>query len=124
MEIERPEGSDGETLHDTMLPPLFVAVTDVMAVPVTRFNVEGVNVMDGATSLTVKVMLNESEPAELLAQTVYVEAEATAVGVPQNVPLDVPKFKPAGRRPPSSSHVAISPPVLVGVTGEIAEPLV
>jgi hypothetical protein len=41
-----------------------------MAVPVTRFNEEGVNVMDGATSLTVKVMLNESEPAELLAQTV------------------------------------------------------
>jgi hypothetical protein len=53
-----------------MLPPLFEAVTDVMALPVTRFNVEGVNVIEGATSLTVKVMLNESEPAELLAQTV------------------------------------------------------
>ena len=124
MESERPEGSDGETLQDTMLPPLFETLTDVMAVPVTRFNVEGVNVMDGATSLTVKVMLNESEPAELFAQTVYVEAEAIAVGVPQNVPLDVPKFKPAGRRPPSSSHVEISPPVLVGMTGEIAESLV
>ena len=124
LESERPEGSDGETLHETMLPPLFVAVTDVMAVPVTRFNEEGVNVMDGATSLTVKVMLNESEPAELLAQTVYVDAETIAVGVPQNVPLEVPKFNPAGRRPPSSSHVEISPPVLVGMTGEIAESLV
>ena len=124
LESERPEGSDGETLHETMLPPLFVAVTDVMAVPVTRFNEEGVNVMDGATSLTVKVMLNESEPAELLAQTVYVDAETIAVGVPQNVPLEVPKFNPAGRRPPSNSHVEISPPVLVGMTGEIAESLV
>ena len=70
MESERPEGSDGEALQETMLPPLFEAVTDVMALPVTRFNVEGVNVIEGATSLTVKVMLNESEPAELLAQTV------------------------------------------------------
>ena len=70
LERERPVGREGETLHETMVPPLFEAVMDVMAVPVTRFNVEGVNVMDGATSLTVKVMLNESEPAELFAQTV------------------------------------------------------
>ena len=70
MESEIPEGSDGETLQDTMLPPLFETLTDVMALPVTRFNVEGVNVIEGATSLTVKVMLNESEPAELLAHTV------------------------------------------------------
>ena len=124
MESERPEGSDGETLQDTMLPPLFETLTVVMALPVTRFNVEGVNVIEGATSFTVKVMLNESEPAELLAQTVYVDAETIAVGVPQNVPLEVPKFNPAGRRPPSSSHVEISPPVLVGMTGEIAESLV
>ena len=70
MESERPEGSDGETLQDTMLPPLFETLTDVMALPVTRFNVEGVNVIEGATSFTAKVIVVEPEPAELLAHIV------------------------------------------------------
>ena len=70
LESERPEGKDGETLQDTMLPPLFETVMGVIAAPMARINEEGVNVMAGGTALTVKVMLNESEPAELLAHTV------------------------------------------------------
>ena len=70
LERERPKGRDGETLHETMLPPLFEAVMGVMAAPMARINDEGVKVMDGETSLTVSVMVVEPEPAELLAHTV------------------------------------------------------
>ena len=69
-ERERPEGREGETLHETMLPPLFEAVMGVMAAPMARINEAGENVMDGATSLTVSVMVVEPEPAELFAYTV------------------------------------------------------
>ena len=33
---ERPAGSDGETAHEVMAPPLAVGVTVVMAVPLVR----------------------------------------------------------------------------------------
>ena len=53
-----------------MLPPLFEGLKDAMALPIARFNVEGVKEIEGATSLTVTVMVVESDPAELLAQMV------------------------------------------------------
>ena len=53
-----------------MLPPLFEALTDVIALPVKRVKEVGVNVIEGATSLTVRVMMVKLEPAELLAQMV------------------------------------------------------
>ena len=36
--IESPDGSDGETAHAVMVPPLAVGVTDVMAVPLVKLN--------------------------------------------------------------------------------------
>ena len=51
LESERPEGSDGEALQDRMYPPLFAALTDVMAVPTTKFNEEGVIVIDGGSGV-------------------------------------------------------------------------
>ena len=53
-----------------MVPPLFEAARGVIATPTVKVNEEGVKVMDGATSLTVSVMVVEFEPAELLAHTV------------------------------------------------------
>ena len=38
---ERPAGSEGETDHDVMGPPLAVGVTAVMAVPLVKVNVFG-----------------------------------------------------------------------------------
>lgn len=70
LESERPEGSEGDSLQDTIVPPLFEALTDVMAAPTTRLNEEGVNVMDGATSFTVSVIVVEPDPAELFAHMV------------------------------------------------------
>ena len=35
---ERPDGRDGETDQDVMVPPLRVGVTVVMAVPLVRVN--------------------------------------------------------------------------------------
>ena len=123
LERERPVGREGETLHETMLPPLFEAVMDVMAVPVTRFNVEGVNVMDGATSLTVSVMVVEPDPAELLAHTVKVVDAVIVSGVPQMLPLLVPKERPEGKVA-LMAHVVTSPPVLVGTMVEMVVSLV
>ena len=36
--IERPDGSEGDTAHVVMVPPLAVGVTVVMAVPLVRLN--------------------------------------------------------------------------------------
>ena len=41
----------------------------------------------------------ENEPAELFAVTVYVALDISAVGVPQIVPFEEPKFMPVGREP-------------------------
>ena len=38
---DRPDGSDGETDHDVMVPPLIVGVTVVMAVPFVKVNESG-----------------------------------------------------------------------------------
>ena len=70
LESESPEGRDGETLQETMVPPLFETPMDVMAVPTARVKKEGENVMEGAMSFVAKVMVVEAEPAELFAQTV------------------------------------------------------
>ena len=38
---DRPEGSDGETDHEVMVPPLTVGVTVVIAVPFVKVNESG-----------------------------------------------------------------------------------
>ena len=38
---DRPDGSDGETDHEVMVPPLIVGVTVVMAVPFVKVNESG-----------------------------------------------------------------------------------
>ena len=68
---ERPAGSEGETDHETIAPPLVVGVTVVMAVPFVRVNDVGLYVIeDGATSLTSMVRVAVSLPPVLLAVTV------------------------------------------------------
>ena len=52
---------------------------------------------DTLTSLIVMLIVVDFEPTELLAQIVNTAPEITCVGVPQIVPLLVPKVSPVGR---------------------------
>ena len=75
----------------------------------------------GASSLIVMVTVAEDEPPLLFAQIVYVVAIVwRTVGIPQIVPLLVPKLRPAGNVA-FISHEVISPaPVIVGASGRSA----
>ena len=58
------------------------------------------------------------EPPELFAQIVKLEVLNNCVGIPQIVPLLVPKFKPVGKVA-LIAHEVISPgPVRVGSSGK------
>ena len=65
----------------------------------------------------------ESLPPVLVAVTVYVADDVTAVGVPEIVPVDVSKDRPAGSDG-ETDHETIVPPKAVGVADVIAESLV
>ena len=66
------------------------------------------------------VMLSSTlvEPPELFAQMVKFEVVNNCVGIPQIVPLLVPKFKPAGKVALISQDVISPGPVNVGASGK------
>ena len=83
--------------------------------------------LDTLKSLIVMLIVVDFEPAELFAQIVYTAPLITWVGVPQIVPLLVPKVSPVGRLALIAQDVTL--PVvelvdMVGVTGVIATPFV
>jgi hypothetical protein len=61
-------------------------------------------------------------PPALLAVTVYSANAATAVGVPEMVPVVVLKLSPPGKLGLTAN--ALTVPVTVGVSGEIALPAI
>lgn len=64
----RPVGSDGDTDHDVIAPPLTVGVTVVIGVPIVSVNEFGLYAkVDGATSFTSMVIVAESVPPVLVA---------------------------------------------------------
>ena len=71
----------------------------------------------------MKVMVVEFDPAELLAQMVYVVAAVTVSGVPQILPLLVPKVRPEGKVA-LMAQVVTSPPTLIGLSVLMVESLV
>ena len=79
-------------------------------------------IADTVKSLMVMLIVVDFEPTELLAQIVYTSPDTITVGVPQIVPLLVPKLRPSGSDG-SISHELIEPLVLllvkVGVVGLI-----
>ena len=82
---------------------------------------------DTLTSLIVMLMVVDFEPTELFAQIVNTAPEITCVGVPQIVPLLVPKVSPVGRLALIAQLETL--PVVpledtIGVTGVIATPFV
>ena len=67
----------------------------------------------------VMLTVAELEPPLLLAQTVYVTGlVCKTVGMPQIVPLLVPKLSPAGRSGEISHEVIAPEPVKVGASGK------
>ena len=121
---ESPEGSEGETDHEVMGPPLAVGVTVVMAVPLVSVNEFGLYVSEeGMISLTTMVTSAVVLPPVLLAVTVYVVEEVIAVGVPLMAPVEESSESPAGRVGETDQPV-MAPPLAVGVTVVIAVPLV
>ena len=65
---DRPAGSDGETDHEVIGPPLDVGVAVVIAVPFVNVNVLGeYAIVDGAMSFTVMVTVAVSLPPVLVA---------------------------------------------------------
>jgi len=69
--MERPDGRDGETDHEVIVPPFAVGVTAVIAVPLVRVNEFGLyDSEEGASSTTSMVRITLSLPPVLLAVTV------------------------------------------------------
>ena len=81
----------------------------------------------GTWSLMVMLMVAEVEPPLLFAQMVYVIAVVcNTVGMPQIVPLLVPKLRPVGRLPLISHDVMTPEPVSVAFNGKsmLSNPLI
>ena len=93
---DNPFGRAGKALQETIAPPVLITGRGVMAAFATIVIEVSLYEIIGGLSITEKLILNESEPAELLAQTVCVDNVSKAVGVPQKVPLAEPKLTPAG----------------------------
>ena len=74
--------------------------------------------MSGASSLMVMLTVAEDEPPLLFAQIVNVLSVIKDVGVPQMVPLLVPKFKPEGKAGLMAQEVIAPEPVTVAFSGK------
>ena len=93
---DNPFGRLGEALQETIAPPVLITCSGVIAAFATIVIAVSPYEIIGGLSITEKLILNEAEPAELLAQTVCDDKVPKAVGVPQKVPLAEPKLTPAG----------------------------
>ena len=74
--------------------------------------------MSGTSSLMVMLTVAEDEPPLLFAQIVNVLNVINEVGVPQMVPLLVPKFRPDGRLGLMAQEVIVPEPVTVALSGK------
>ena len=74
--------------------------------------------MPGTSSLMVMLTVAEDEPPLLFAQIVNVLSVINEVGVPQMVPLLVPKFRPDGRLGLMAQEVIAPEPVTVAFSGK------
>ena len=74
--------------------------------------------MSGTSSLMVMLTVAEDEPPLLFAQIVNALNVINEVGVPQMVPLLVPKFRPDGRLGLMAQEVIVPEPVTVAFSGK------
>ena len=93
---DNPFGRLGEALQETIAPPVLITGSGVMAAFATIVIEVSLYEIIGGLSITEKLILNESEPAELFAHRVCEDKVSKTVGVPQKVPLAEPKLTPVG----------------------------
>ena len=119
MEVCSPTSPVESTIPGGIAPPelVGVAVGD-MAVLLVNTNQSGLYEISGASSFTVMLTVAEDDPPLLLAQIVNVLSVINEVGVPQIVPLLVPKFSPLGRAGEIAHEVIEPEPVSVAFSGK------
>ena len=115
----RPTYADESMIPDGIAPPALVGVAvGDMAVLLVRTNQSGLYEMSGASSLMVMLTVAEDEPPLLLAKIVNVLRAIKEVGVPQIVPLLVPKVRPLGSAGLMAQEVTVPEPVSVALNGK------
>ena len=106
------------TVDGTAPPELVGVAVGDMAVLLVKTNQSGFYEMSGASSFTVMLTVAEDQPPLLLAQIVNVLSDIKEVGVPQIVPLLVPKDRPLGSAGLMAHEVIVPEPVKVAFSGK------
>ena len=106
------------TVDGTAPPELVGVAVGDMAVLLVKTNQSGLYEMSGASSFTVMLTVAEDQPPLLLAQIVNVLSDIKEVGVPQIVPLLVPKDRPLGSAGLMAHEVIVPGPVSVALNGK------
>ena len=119
---ESPAGRAGEIDHVVTGPPALDGTSAVIATPVVSERVDDEYEMFGTlrAALTVMLITNVDDPAELVAVTVWFVAAAVAVGVPEIWPVFELNDSPAGRAG-ETDHEAAGDPEFVGSSDAMAE---
>ena len=119
MDVNSPTMPFESIMPDGIAPPelVGVAVGD-MAVLLVKTNQSGLYEISGASSFTVMLTVAEDEPPLLFAQMVNVLSVIKEVGVPQIVPLLVPKERPLGSAGEIAHDVIAPEPVRVAFSGK------
>ena len=117
----RPAGRLPLISHEVMVPePTKVGASGKSPLTVLFMSVKfsGEYESVGTSSLMVMLMVAEDEPPLLFAQTVNVLRFINEVGVPQIVPLLVPKERPLGSAGLMAQEVMTPGPVKVAFSGK------
>ena len=117
----KPEGKVALISQEVISPgPVNVGASgkSLLTVLLVNSRVIGEYVSTGISSTMVMLISALVEPPELLAQIVKFEVENNCVGIPQIVPLLVPKFRPLGRLALIAQEVISPGPVNVGARGK------
>jgi hypothetical protein len=118
-----PDGSDGNTLNVTAVP-VNVGISGVICCPApARIVVCGYTSAVGAGGFTTICTEVVTLPVAFVAVTAYADpGNPISVGVPEIVPVEAFKLKPAGRA--GLTLYELAAPVTVGISGVIATPCV
>ena len=106
------------TVDGTAPPALVGVAVGDMAILLVKTNQSGLYSISGASSLMVMLTVAFTEPPLLLAQIVNVLSDIKEVGVPQIVPLLVPKERPLGSAGLMAHEVIVPEPVNVAFSGK------
>jgi hypothetical protein len=119
--IVKPAGRSGDTVMLSKVP-VTVAVSGVIAVPVTPLMLCPLYAIAGAAMVIAIVTAADALPALLVAVIVYTVDALAAVGFPDILPVAVSNVKPAGRGGKIDQDETV--PVTEGESISIAVPTV